>query len=454
MQEFSLGHAQLSSAFTTSLIIQVLFPSLDCLMQGYLSEIDIRSILQLIELGQRTGELYLESYGSYGNQPLVQPFDGALVEAAPPSWLVFLDNGQVIYAGTTDNQLDRLRDHLHRYGIDQALPDPSKIDAIATLNSLEYGTLWALLEQHQITPDQGRAMLSHMVHETLFDLLSLHNGAFVFQLSPALSPQLMTHPISDLVAGLTQQIQAWHQLHPHLQSPDQCPVVLAPEAFRASMSDQVYQRMVTWMDGKTSIRRIARYLSRDLFSVARSLVPAIQQGQVSLVYPPSPVGRVLNVQHSASDRLPRIVCVDDSATVRHAVEQILDGQGYEATSIGNPLKALGLLFQLQPNLILCDIAMPDLDGYEVCAMLRHSSAFRQTPIVMLTGKDGFLDRVKARMVGATDYLTKPFGPGELLALVEKYVGPGDRDRPRPDILLAEAIEDEFDIDLSEATMPR
>jgi twitching motility two-component system response regulator PilG len=136
--------------------------------------------------------------------------------------------------------------------------------------------------------------------------------------------------------------------------------------------------------------------------------------------------------------------------VRQSVEKILDGQGYEATSIGNPLKALGLLFQLQPNLILCDITMPELDGYELCVMLRHSTAFRQTPIVMLTGKDGFLDRVKARMVGATDYLTKPFGSSELLALVEKYIGPGDLNRPRPDKLLDEAIEDEFDMDFREA----
>jgi twitching motility two-component system response regulator PilG len=83
-----------------------------------------------------------------------------------------------------------------------------------------------------------------------------------------------------------------------------------------------------------------------------------------------------------------------------------------------------LVFQLKPDLILCDIAMPDLDGYEICAMLRNSTAFRQTPIVMLTGIDGFIDRVKARMVGATDYFTKPFGENELLMLVEKYVGPG------------------------------
>ncbi|WP_339461076.1 response regulator, partial [Nodularia spumigena] len=87
----------------------------------------------------------------------------------------------------------------------------------------------------------------------------------------------------------------------------------------------------------------------------------------------------------------------------------------------NPLEAISLIFQLQPDLILCDIAMPELDGYEICAMLRHSTAFQNIPIIMLTGKDQFIDRVRATMVGATDYLTKPFGDTELLMLVEKYI---------------------------------
>lgn len=179
--------------------------------------------------------------------------------------------------------------------------------------------------------------------------------------------------------------------------------------------------------------------------VDRSLVPIIQQGQLSIVYSPAEAALTPELQRTGPDRLPRIVCVDDSATVRHAVEHILHGQGYEATSIGNPLKALGLLFQLQPNLILCDITMPELDGYELCAMLRHSSAFRQTPIVMLTGKDGLSDRAKARMVGATDYLTKPFSPNELLVLIEKYVGPGDLNRSCIETRLVEATEEEFNM---------
>jgi twitching motility two-component system response regulator PilG len=104
------------------------------------------------------------------------------------------------------------------------------------------------------------------------------------------------------------------------------------------------------------------------------------------------------------------------------------------------------VFQLKPDLILCDIAMPELDGYEICAMLRRSSLFRQTPIVMLTGKDGFIDRLKARMVGATDYLTKPFGQGELLMVLEKYIGKGGGADPSPDRILDDEIASELDLD--------
>jgi len=92
-------------------------------------------------------------------------------------------------------------------------------------------------------------------------------------------------------------------------------------------------------------------------------------------------------------------------------------------TIGNPTEALSDLFKSKPDLILLDIAMPRLDGYELCAMIRKSTAFGTTPIVMLTGKDGYIDRVRARIAGATEYLTKPFGEQELLDIVDKYFGP-------------------------------
>ncbi|WP_008310157.1 response regulator [Leptolyngbya sp. PCC 6406] len=409
-------------------------------MQGQLSEIDIRSILQLIELGQRTGELYVEAYAGPENTGL----SGLAIPRTAQSWLVFLLNGQIVYAGTTDGQLTRLRDYLHRYELDSAL-DTTTASAIAPFNSPEYGYLWALMENHVLTPEQGRAILSGMVHETLFDLLSLHQGAFVFKLSTALSPQLTTFHSGPLVTTITQQIQEWKQFHPHIQSPHQCPTIVDAKGIATELAGPQGSRLLNWMDGRTSMQQIARYLGRDVVTLAKGLYPYARRGLIQLPHPPQPTQPDPDREEWDAARVPRVVCVDDGVTVRQTVEQILEEQGYEATSIGNPLRALSLLFQLQPDLILCDIAMPELEGYQLCAMLRQSTAFRQTPIVMLTGKDGFIDRVKARMAGATDYLTKPFGAQELLTLVEKYVGLGNPQRPEPELLLAEAIQDDLEM---------
>lgn len=414
-------------------------------MQGELNEIDIRSILQLIELGQRTGELFVKAYGSsMGNMS----GDRSSNATGDRSWFVFFSNGQIIYAGDSGGNLSRLRDYLRRYKIEHTL-DSVAVSAIATLNAPEYGHLWALLENHVLTPAQGRSMIQNMVHETLFDLLSLHQGAFIFEISPALSPQLTTLEIEPLIVKIMKQVQEWNQLQPQIQSPDQCPVITDVDQLRETLKESTLSTLGRWVDGKTSIRQMARFLNRDILTVARAVYPYVQRGLVHLVYPSSQTFTSGSQEFEFSDqaRVPRIVCVDDGSTIRKAVEFILSQHGYEATAISNPLKALSLVFHLKPDLILCDIAMPELDGYELCAMLRQSTAFRQVPIVMLTGKDGFIDRVKARMVGATDYLTKPFGESELLMLVEKYVGMGHPDRPTPNRLLAEALEDGLEIDI-------
>lgn len=416
-------------------------------MQGQLAEIDIRSILQLIELGQRTGELYVEAYSATEAGASEHRVEGRV---SPQSWLVFLLNGQIVYAGTTSGQLDRLKGYLHRYKVEGVL-DTLDVSAIATFNSPEYGYLWALLENHILTPQEGRTILSGMVHETLFDLLSLHQGSFVFKLAAGLSPQLTTFEISSLVATLTTHIQAWKQFYPHIQSPHQCPVISEHSLPDESYDEVKTNRLLNLLDGKTSIQQIARYSDRHVVTVAKSIYPYVRRGLIQLQPATPSISETESYEEWDATQVPRIVCVDDSVTIRQAVEKILDEHGYEATSIGNPLRALSLLFQLKPDLILCDIAMPELEGYQLCAMLRQSTVFRQRPIVMLTGKDGFIDRVKARMAGATDYLTKPFGAQELLTLVEKYVGLGNPCRPQPDHLLAEAIKD--DLELETGPMP-
>jgi twitching motility two-component system response regulator PilG len=423
-------------------------------MQGTLNEIDIRSILQLIELGQRTGELLVEAYSSHANSTGSESSSKGFIlsrsdqepkpRTAGPFWFVFFLNGQIAYAADSEGSLSRLHDYLRPYKANDAL-DHLERPSIASTNAPEYGYLWALLENHVITPAQGRSILKSMVHETLFDLLSLHSGYFVFETSPALAPQLMTLEIAPLVTKIMKQVQEWKQFHPHIQSPNQCPIITDEAQLRAALPDNAFRTLDSWVDGKTSLRQLSRYLNRDLLTVAKAIYPYVRQGWIQLLTAAqeTPVMR-REWEFKKVTQAPRVVCVDDDVAIGKTVEYMLQSKGYEVKAIQDPLKALTLVFQIKPALILCDLAMPQLDGYELCGMLRKSTAFRQTPIIMLTGKDGFIDRVRARMVGATDYLTKPFGENELLMLLEKYIGPGALEKANFDSSINEALDEEIE----------
>ena len=403
-------------------------------MQGSLNEIDLRSILQLIELGQRTGELFIETFGSStrGEEGIVSQErwlgqgDGQRSRSEDSrGWFVFFVSGRIVYAADHNyGQMKRLRDYLRRYDVVDQLKYFND-SAIATNNNPEYAYLWLLLEKNILNPAQARTIISCMVQETLFELLNLRQGAFTFELGNALDPPMISFEIGALITQITKQVQEWKQFHPHIQSPDQVMVIINDEKLQSTLSENLYQRLIFWANGKTSLHQLARYLHRDLPTVARGLYPYIEQGLLQVKNPVSAIAPLSKLPSPwdtfPSVRLPYIACIDDDLTVGKQVELMVRRQGYQILLITNPLETFSQLFQSRPDLILCDITMPRLDGYEICAMLRHSTAFRQTPIIMLTGKEAFMDRVRARMAGATDYLTKPFGEGELLLLLEKYL---------------------------------
>lgn len=100
---------------------------------------------------------------------------------------------------------------------------------------------------------------------------------------------------------------------------------------------------------------------------------------------------------------------------------MLEGHNLVIHTISDSLKALMKLTTLKPDLILLDVGMPNVDGYQLCSLIRKSSVLKDVPVVMVTGHKGLIDRVKARLAGATDYLTKPFRQEELLQMVFRYL---------------------------------
>jgi two-component system, chemotaxis family, response regulator PixG len=118
---------------------------------------------------------------------------------------------------------------------------------------------------------------------------------------------------------------------------------------------------------------------------------------------------------------PIIACIDDSPVLAHSVKKILASVGYQSMIISEPMAGMGLLAKYRPNLILLDLLMPTVNGYSVCKFLRETTFFKTTPIIILTSKDTIVDRTRAKLAGATDFLTKPPEPQELLRVIRLHL---------------------------------
>ncbi|AIE74354.1 MULTISPECIES: response regulator [unclassified Synechocystis] len=384
-------------------------------MQGTLNEIDPRSILRLIELGQRTGELFIEVYPHQGR--------GQVLLGKTGYWFLFFVDGKLVYAADQNCvKLSRLQDYLRHHDIALSLGE-MELDSLALNHIPEYACLWQLLSKNILTPAQAHRLVLGMVQEVLFDVLSLRQGNFVFALGSALEPALTSFAITPLLGQMGQQIQAWKQLYLHIQSPDQQVAIAKDPALASKIPAKFAQHFRSWTDGAISLRQISRYLQKSLPAIAHGIYPYIESGAINILPSHEPHNSKDPSWETLTDHtIHKIVCLDDDYAIGKQIELFLTNQnrGCEVVVLQDPLQAMTTLLTLQPDLILCDITMPHLDGYEICRMIRHSPRLHSIPIIMLTGKDAYLDRLLARMAGATDYLTKPFTEQELISLVELY----------------------------------
>ncbi len=117
----------------------------------------------------------------------------------------------------------------------------------------------------------------------------------------------------------------------------------------------------------------------------------------------------------------KILVVDDSKTIRRTAETLLTKEGCQVFTAIDGFDALSKIADHQPDLIFVDIMMPRLDGYETCSLIKHNKVFRETPVIMLSSKDGLFDRARGRIVGSEQYLTKPFTKDELIGAISNQI---------------------------------
>jgi chemotaxis family two-component system response regulator PixG len=269
-------------------------------------------------------------------------------------------------------------------------------------------------------------MIRGTIIEILFDITQAMEITCELRQDDLLSTRLVLIDAEQVIAEAQRLWQAWQGAKIADRSPNWAPVIRQPEQLQQRTSPQVYTTLQQLLDGQQTLRDLAVRMKRDVVAVTSSLIPYIQMGLVELLpisdLPPP-------VSLPPTDDLPNeelplgslIACVDDSPLMCQTMEKILTAANYQFLGINDPLRAIAILLARKPELIFLDLVMPNANGYEICSQLRKLSFFRHTPIVILTGNDGIIDRVRAKMVGSSDFITKPVNPEMVLETIRKHL---------------------------------
>ena len=121
----------------------------------------------------------------------------------------------------------------------------------------------------------------------------------------------------------------------------------------------------------------------------------------------------------------KVMVIDDSSTIRRSAEVFLAQAGCDVILAEDGFDALAKIADQHPQVVFCDILMPRLDGYQTCTLIKKNPKFQNTPVIMLSSKDGLFDRARGRMAGSDRYLTKPFTQESLVDAVREHSRPED-----------------------------
>ena len=144
--------------------------------------------------------------------------------------------------------------------------------------------------------------------------------------------------------------------------------------------------------------------------------------QETLAQPTAETSSVQQAPTENAEQRPIVLAVDDSPTIRKLLTMTLERQGFEVIAAADGVEALTVLSEQLPDVILSDINMPRLGGYQLCKFVKKYERTKHIPVIMLSGKDGVFDKMRGKMAGCNDYIVKPFESNDLVAKVRQHAG--------------------------------
>ena len=371
-----------------------------------------------------------------------QSFRGILILKSSNNlqWNIYLRLGHCSWVTGGVNPHGRFQRHLALFCPQVT---PAKFKQISSKHTPHQQKLILVnLQKHRLIERQQIArLMQHNAIEVFFDIVQ-HCEAYGCTLSyekiteDANYNLCLLLPVVKFESVMMQAKQAWYQWQDAgltKYSPNLFPFIKQPQISENQLTNQKAKEIVSLINGKQSIRTIALKHKVKVLTLTRFLVSFANVGAIG--FSPVPYqnsfkllatkklasSNIIQSQQSSGTKSPLVMCVDDSPVIGKAVEKIVSPHNYRYISIQESMKVMPLVLRHKPDFIFLDLMMPVINGYELCAKLRKAPSLKDIPIVILTGKDGLIDRMRAKLVGSTDFMAKPVEKSAVLSMLEKYL---------------------------------
>ena len=388
-------------------------------------------------------------------------------------WSYYIERGKLVYASHSLESFERLERHLRglsrelpalndqlrsqlRLMFDDPSPENAKYKVTSEILCVEYIAILWLVNENYLPKLMAGKLVARIIQEVVEAFLCLPNGEFAkIYYKHSLQESYCSLSINRILEVVEQRLQAWYKLGPTISSPYQCPYLVSQTTAEKRMSAETVQRLGRILRG-FNFCQLGALLGKDPLAIAKQLNPLVSDGSILLRDPLAPFDMLPRTYYLApeeerenieklaetlgeeaeggedissisqnfryeSTKLWKVVCIDDSESMLSIINSYLGSEDFQVTLIRDSMRALMKITSIRPDLILLDIGMPNVDGYQLCSLIRKSSSLKDIPIVMVTGNKGLINRARARIAGATDYLTKPFVKADLLKMMMRHL---------------------------------
>lgn len=346
------------------------------------------------------------------SQLIGRQFSGCLrIMAGAEFWSIYFEHGELVYGTTSADAFQRLEYYLNQIGQQTNEANLSSIEDVPSLMSAtrvkerlayekmksvdalpspDYQAICWLVDQKYLSYSQASNLIEAITTDSIESLLCLKRGTCkVFRSHQRNLIRKLCKLNTRLIVDSCRKQARWKR--------------------HENSVDRIVQKGAKELSVPTAKNSIRSSLGTSLKSPYGTRLGSTQTGRLSN-------GRSQTGKHQYT-----IGCIDDSPAVLNSLRSYLDHKQFSVFTVSNPVKALMTIIRHKPDLILLDVMMPKLDGYELCSLLRKHPEFKGIPIIIVTSNTGLVDRAKAKVVRASGYLTKPFTKDDLVNAVSKYL---------------------------------